>query len=113
MAVVAIGLLFSADGIWGVVLVMKLIGAAGELGMAEKLRTLVRRGAGVVAERGGLRSGQGGDASDAGAAGRRRRPRGRGVRPVDREPSVPVRRARQRSQRRGDDGAGAGRPGPS
>jgi len=44
MAVVAIGRLFSADGIWGVVLVLKLIGAAGVLGMAVMLRTLVRRG---------------------------------------------------------------------
>lgn len=44
MAIVSIGRLFSADGIWGVVLTLKLIGAAGVLGMAAMLRTLVRRG---------------------------------------------------------------------
>jgi len=44
MALVAAGRLFSADGIWGVVLALKLIGGAGVLGMAAMLRTLVRRG---------------------------------------------------------------------
>lgn len=44
MAVVALGRVFSADGIWGEVLVLKLVGAAGVLGMAVALRTLVRRG---------------------------------------------------------------------
>lgn len=44
MALVAAGRLFSSDGIWGVVLALKLIGGAGVLGMAAMLRTLVRRG---------------------------------------------------------------------
>ena len=44
MAIVATGRLFSPDGIWGVVLALKLIGAAGVLGMAAMVRALVRRG---------------------------------------------------------------------
>jgi len=44
MAIVAAGRLFSTDGIWGVVLALKLLGAAGVLGMAALLRALVRRG---------------------------------------------------------------------
>ena len=43
MGVVAIGRIFSADGLWGVVLALKLIAAAGVLGMAAALRTLVQR----------------------------------------------------------------------
>jgi len=44
MAIVAVGRLFSTDGIWGAVVALKLIGGAGVLGMAALLRTLVRRG---------------------------------------------------------------------
>ena len=44
MGLVAIGRVFSPDGIWGLVLALKLIGGAGVLGVAALLRTLVRRG---------------------------------------------------------------------